>query len=286
MALQPFNKNNCHAMLNTLYPPVEATQPSARLSIPLLMVQREGFFNYVRAVEGQGPMCLQTLMRQGARYGEENGWPAVKRTLTNYLNLSNKMIRESQDISSMDVYINSTPSVPFKHPEADQPTLDVVAQEIHRKTDSGIGFNDKMHSKTPSTSSKQSSLSTSTAPSIVTPPSSRAPSSAFEFGKGSTLERLARELRKMKPRRLKVDEIVKQPINTDLANLAPTSPIKTPNSPNKSVRFSLRKMKSFGTLSELRSNNSSMASLKGTDEAGNKPRRRMVPFGEPRRIFS
>jgi hypothetical protein len=286
MALQPFNKNNCHAMLNTLYPPVEATQPSARLTIPLLMVQREGFFNYVRAVESQGPMCLQTLMRQGARYGEENGWPAVKRTLSNYLNLSNKMIRESQDISSMDVFINSTPSVPLNHPVVDHPAIPLEPQESPRKTDSVIGFNDKMHSKNPSTSSKQSSFSTSTAPSTSTTPSSRAPSSAFEFGKGSTLERLARELRKMKPRRLKVDEIVKQPLNVDLANLAPMSPIKTPNSPNKSMRFSLRKMKSFGTLSELRSNNSSMASLKGLDEAAIKPRRRMVPFGEPRRIFS
>src|ERR1700753_1610114 len=146
MALLPFNKHNCHAMLNTLYPPVEAAQPSSKLTIPLLMVQREGFFNYVKAVEARGPMCLQTLMKQGARSGEENGWPAVKRTLTNYLKLSNQMIHESQEIGILDVYINSTPEVP---PVIEEEEYDGF-NDTSRKTDSGVSFStssDGKHSK-------------------------------------------------------------------------------------------------------------------------------------------
>lgn len=279
-------------MLNTLYPPVEGMeQPSQKLTLPLLMVQREGFFNYVKAVEARGPMCLQTLMKQGARNGEENGWPAVKRTLNNYLNLANRMIRESQEISAMEVYANSTPQVP---PVSEGQQVQ-TSPEQERKVDSGIGFNstpssEGKHSKNPSmSSSKTDSTNYST--------TSRVTSSSFEFSRGSTLERLARELRKKMPKRLQVDEIVKhQPRQPSSAGanykdtFSPYSPIKSQLSPIKTSRFSLRKMKSIGTLGELKDRNYSASSLRTPspftptfDAEALKIRRR--PFAE-RRIFS
>jgi hypothetical protein len=285
MALLPFNKHNCHAMLNTLYPPVEVTQPSAKLTIPLLMVQREGFFHYVKAVEARGPMCLQTLMKQGARNGEENGWPAVKRTLTNYLKLANQMIRESQDISSLHIPSDSPLEAPSQLASGEQ------SQLYNQRSDSGVGFSaspaslDGKHSKHPSTSSSKSTHT-------VDSDASRITLSSFEFGRGSTLERLARELKKMKPRRIQVDEIIppqpKSPArekktpsvmltidrNTNShinkENLSPpeTPPLKSAVTPTRSIRFStLKKMKSFGTLTELKHRNSSSPSLRNKSPA-------------------
>jgi hypothetical protein len=255
MALLPFNKHNCHAMLNTLYPPVEAAQPSSKLTIPLLMIQREGFFNYVKAVEARGPMCLQTLMKQGARKGEENGWPAVKRTLNNYLKLANQMIRESQEISSLDLHINSTPEVPQV---SESQYLEDI-KESARKTDSGISFSgssDGKHSKNPSTSSSKSTGTNSSN-------TSRTTSSSFDFGRGSTLERLARELKKIKPRRLQVDEIVKPPSPSSRPSPSIEKENMSPSSPTRSFRMStLRKMKSLGTLGELNHSNHSSSSLR------------------------
>jgi hypothetical protein len=273
MALVPFNKHNCHAMLNTLYPPVEVSQPSSKLTIPLLMVQREGFFNYIKAVEARGPMCLQTLMKQGARNGEENGWSAVKRTLGNYLKLANQLIRESQEISVMEVYINSTPQVPpvFEDQRLEDPNVTPTMNS--ESTATLTPATDGKHSKNPSTSS---SKSTGTANSSAT---SRTTSSSFEMGsRGSTLERLARELKKMKPRRLQVDEFLKLKSSSvhEKENQSPTSPpkspqrspLKSPTTPTKSLRFSsLRKMKSFGTLGELKHNNNSAASLQAASSA-------------------
>lgn len=271
MALTPFNKHNCHAMLNTLYPPVEMSQPTSKLTIPLLKAQREGFFNYIRTVERQGPMCLQTLMQQGAKPGDPNGWPAVKRTLNNYLRLANSMILESQDISSLEVVSytcwNTTPELVHTHSmtcgsmesslalepvqESAQEQEEELAKEPNPpstantffiteklpelssigksspqitpqpfspsstyqhptnkpkpQTDSGISFgSDARHSKHPSTSSSRSGGSATGTGSRHT-----SSSSTFDFGRGSTLERLARELRKLSiGRKVVADEII------------------------------------------------------------------------------
>jgi hypothetical protein len=277
MALTPFNKHNCHAMLNTLYPPVEVSQPSAKLTMSQLKAQREGFFNYIRTVERQGPMCLQTLMQQGAKPGDPNGWPAVKRTLNNYLRLSNSMILESQDISTLEslnscwnpapeVILSSNPNSYHAGSSMDSGlALEPVMESAHEqeeeelskeprppstllqetktvelgaeigrsspqvppssmqtqsalrhkpKVDSGISITaDGKHSKQASTSSSKSNGSTGSrivsgqfSSSSSNPHSS---TSTFDFGKGSTLERLTRELKKMSRRRVVADEIIK-----------------------------------------------------------------------------
>ena len=240
-------------MLNTLYPPVMSAQPTSKLTIPLLMQQRDGFFNYIKHVEKRGPSILDNLMKQGAKDDEENGWPAVKRTLDNYLNMANTMITESQDVSNMELDVNfvaisKTPSIPPPEPR------------VIRKTDSGVSFNSEgKHSKTSSTSSNKSTMSTG----------SRTTTSSFDSGRsgGSTLERLAREFKKMRPRtRIVVDEIVHQPAYpmqytqpTDLGKENTTPVVPTPS---KSRFPGLRKMRSLGTLGDLKHNNSSMASLR------------------------
>jgi hypothetical protein len=275
MMLIPFSKNNCHAMLNTLYPPLETTQPTSKLTIPLLTAQREGFFNYIKTVEKTGTKCLDGLMEQGKRDGEANGWPAVRRTLLNYLKLTNAMILEARDIRNEEPpsFINRTPEIP--------PPQSPTRSEPDRKTDSGVSFGDDGHDRLASSgagnrssgSSGGGSGGYSASISSKSISASRHTSSSFDFStKGSTLERLARELRRMRPRKMVVEEIVKdapeaaQQKAMRKLSKPPTEgapPAASPQKPSAKSRFaSLRKMKSLGALADLKHSNGSSASLR------------------------
>jgi hypothetical protein len=284
MMLIPFSKNNCHAMLNTLYPPLETTQPTSKLTIPLLTAQREGFFNYIKTVEKTGTKCLDGLMEQGKREGEANGWPAVHRTLANYLKLTNAMILEAQDIRSEEPpsFINRTPEIPPPTRSAPGDRVDHV-ERADRKTDSGVSFGDDGQEKitagpgnrgssgSGSSGGGSGAYSGSSSKSIS---NSRHTSSSFDFStKGSTLERLARELKRMRPRKMVVEEIVKEAPESvqdkskaakklSKASASPAAGF-TEQKPSAKSRFaSLRKMKSLGALADLKHNNGSSASLR------------------------
>ncbi len=277
MMLIPFSKNNCHAMLNTLYPPLETTQPTSKLTIPLLTAQREGFFNYIKTVEKTGTKCLDGLMEQGKRDGEANGWPAVRRTLVNYLKLTNAMVLEAQDIRNEEPpsFINRTPEIPPpQSPTRSEPDR---AERPDRKTDSGVSFGDDGRDGplVPSGASNRSSGSSgggsgaysgSSSKSIS---ASRHTSSSFDFStKGSTLERLARELKRMRPRKMVVEEIVREAPEAAQQRAAAkklTKPAaaEAQQKPSAKSRFaSLRKMKSLGALADLKHSNGSAVSLR------------------------
>lgn len=278
----PFNKANCHAMLNTLYPPATATAPTSRLTVNMLMQQRNGFFKYIKAVERQGVSCLSSIMMQGAKNGEPNGWPAVKRTLHNYLNLANSMIEDCQFISTLDA-VSTTPEI--------LPS-EILMDEDHRrsggKTDSGISFGSEgKHMKNPSTSSSKSTFSNASHASYMSISSAKS--------QGSTLERIARELKRLqlRPRRLQatelinskvaimprtLDQVPESSVSTPVsarsddglmqkAFLPPTPVESTAPSPSGRTRFpALRKMRSLGALAELKHNNLSATSLRtGSD---------------------
>jgi hypothetical protein len=251
----------------------------------MLMAQREGFFRYIKTVERRGVECLSAILRQGAKAGEETGWPAVKRTLNNYLNLANTLIEDCQHISTIDS-VSKTPEIPA--PESEDETITEIRKSEDRKTDSAIGFStDVKHSKNASMSSERSASSHISHMSHVSYTSSMSLKS-----QGSTLERIARELKRMKPRRLQVDEIINTKIimmpqtydanqsgnNTPLSarsskedfKLASTPPTPTtPSAPSFSGRnrFGLRKMKSLGSLNDLKHSNDSASSLRNTNEA-------------------
>ena len=170
----PFNKANCIAMLNTLYPPTTINQPTPQLTSAILASQRNGFFRYIQGVEKNGYGILSNLENQGRRPGELNGWTVTRETVDKYLRAANGVIDECVEITGVDSF----------DPEADDP---------HRKgkrADSGISF---MTGGRPSTSSSSSSKSKDKPlppfPEPVTPKKG-----------GSTLERIAKELRKMKSR--------------------------------------------------------------------------------------
>ena len=254
MCLEPFNKNNCLAMLNTLYPPVMSSQPTAKLTIPTLQTQREGFFKYIQTVDKRGTACLETLMKQGRREGEVNGWPAARRALSQYLALANSIINECWDVNNLR-FNTTRPLEPPNPPPAAPVEEQDPERRNGRKVDSGVSFGSQgQHSKTNSTSSAKSSTST------------------FRYGQvdigkgGTTLERLAREFRKMLPKQMSVNEIdMSRRPSLNLLEQEPDVPGSLASPPKPKGISRLRKMKSLGALSEATSSVTSlMASRSAT----------------------
>ena len=209
LSLLPYNKHNCVAMLNTLYPPVVSTPPTSKLTPLVLKGQRDGFFKYIGSVEKSGPRILSNLVAQGKAPDEENGWLSVTRTLGLYLHLANSIISECADICDME---DVSPRKPRTSGSA----------RTARKVDSGISI----RSERPITRSNSSVEPTS--PTRVvrahTPPGSKA---------STTLEKLARGLKTIGRGRVEVTEMV-----TDQP---------APSPPPEKVK-GLRKMRSFGAV--------------------------------------
>lgn len=221
--------------------------PTKKLTEDMLRTQRDGFFKYIRTVEKRGTRVLENLMNQGKREGDATGWPNVNRVLIQYLNLANNMINECQDINNI---IAALPKLPERvQPEAVAPAHGTEKRK-GRKIDSGVSFNsDGRHNKTPSTSSAKSFATHASATTL-----SRG---------GSTLERITRELRRMRSKqRIEITEIVKPDAADDIDKE------NRPSTPKHRGFSGLRKMRSLGALGDLKHSNTSAASLRGASAAG------------------
>ena len=228
LSLEPFNKHSCVAMLNTLYPPVISSQPTSKLTATILKKQREGFFKYIQGVEKNGPQILTNLMQQGKRATDENGWPAVRHTLEMYLTAVNHVLGECTQIMDMD----------------DTPVSDAAATKRNgRKVDSGVSFAGS--DRRPSTCSTKSTSSVDQ----VQAPEMQRKQSIPQIHKGSTLEKIARELRNLGRSRTEVEEMI------DFKPAAPTT------SEFSDRPKGLRRIRSLGNLGNLRSANGSATSL-------------------------
>ncbi len=183
MQLEPFNKANCVAMLNTLYPPHLAASPTPHLTLATMSEQRSGFFRYIQSVDKNGKEMLANVVKQGRResYGEQTGWPGVSEVVDKYLRLASSVILDCQSLTGVHSF----------HPETEE-------EMRRRKVDSGFSFGSRDR---PSTSSSSSIKSKEQAPPPM--PTLR------EAKSGSTLEKLAREIRKIKSRH-QINEPVKQ----------------------------------------------------------------------------
>ena len=190
MRLEPFNKANCIAMLNTLYPPVTNKPPTSQITPTMLANQRNGFFRYIQGVEKNGKQVLETLECKSARKGDENGWPEVRRIVDNYLRAANGVIDECATVTGTGDF---RPTSEDSHPSV---------SSTGRRIDSGISFGSDHR---PSTSSSTTSKILANKPLPASPVLPQAPTSR----KGSTLERIARELRKMRSKN-EIKEAAKQ----------------------------------------------------------------------------
>lgn len=138
-------------------------------------------------MEKNGKIVLKNLEIQGKGPNDTNGWTAVRDSVDKYLRMANSVIEECQEIACPD-------------------SLDPNSQEYRRsdrRADSGVSFG---IGDRPSTSSSRRSRSNSTTtnnkPLPASPPMAQAPQQAplSPRKKGTTLEKIARELRNLRSR--------------------------------------------------------------------------------------
>lgn len=177
MRLEPFNKANCIAMLNTLYPPTTTQMPTSQLTPLLLSQQRSGFFRYIQCVERNGKVTLSNLEHQGQRPNDSNGWAIVRETVDKYLRTANGVIEECVEVVGTDSF---------------DPTSDY--HRHGRRADSGVSF---ATADRPSTSGSTGSKHSNNKPLPASPPQFIPPVSKK---KGSTLEKIAREIKILRSR--------------------------------------------------------------------------------------
>ncbi|KIY02581.1 uncharacterized protein Z520_01046 [Fonsecaea multimorphosa CBS 102226] len=276
--LTPFDKGNCLAMLNTLYPPINMNaghfvQPTAQLTPQILTQQRNGFFKYITAVEKNGPAVLSNLMNQAKKAEDPNGWVSLRDTLDKYVRMANNIIEECYDITGHSPSPNSTSFKSLEHEE-----------EGRRKVDSAISFgsgsssnrnsaqsnksahSQKSHTTRPSTSSSFSNGSRSHSrhtsqekqlPEKPLPPPKDDEITVTQKPSGSTLERIARGLRKIQSRtNIKDDFRPRTPSHSSEMTLPdnydrpPPTPAKDRSLKNK---LSIRRMRSNTALSDVTS---------------------------------
>ena len=256
LSLQPFHKHNCVAMLNTLYPPAgitEQAQPTTLLTPAVLKTQRDGFFKYIQAVEKSGPRILTNLMQQGKGPVDVNGWEAVVRNLSMYLQVANSMINECIQIAT-DAHIES-PRSPRHMRKADSgasfTSIVEAEQRSRKKADSGISFGsatstENLRRRLDSTTS----FGSASEQRPTTRGSDQVPNSSFEANypktpsggrRGTGMERLARGLRSIGRSR------------TDVTEMIYDEPLVSPPLEKSNSKPLLRKMRSLGALSERKS---------------------------------
>lgn len=228
LSLTPFSKHNCVAMLNTLYPPVTSSQPTSKLTPPIMKHQRDGFFKYIQSVERNGTRVLSTLMQQGRTELDENGWEPVVRTMHTYLQVANSMITECGEISVVEDVSprKNTDSRTSRH------------SRKSGKADSGVSFN---------TSERLSNASIS-GPEPPSPVEASRPKTPNGGRPGTALEKIARGLKTIGRSR------------TDVTEMVPAVPAPAQSSPPKPK--GLRKMRSLGALDGRNGSKASIASAR------------------------
>lgn len=249
MRLEPFNKNNSIAMLNTLYPPTTATPPTRQLTITILTSQRNAFFRYIQGVEKNGKSILKNLEHQGKRPEDANGWAVVRDTVDKYLRTANGVIEECLEVTSPD-------------------SLNPRSEEYRRhdrRADSGVSFaTGDRPSTSSSTGSKHNNKPLPASPTTAPPqPPMLVPKSPNKK-RGTTLEKIAREFRNLRTR----NDVTE--IRQDVRELPPR-----PETSLKKER-TLKKMKSTSSIGGSRAKHARTGSDDHCFEIDDLQRQRMI----------
>jgi hypothetical protein len=291
MSMIPFNKASCLALLNTLYPPTtiptaQFVQPTVQLTPKILSQQRNGFWRYIGAVEKNGPSILAALMDQHKRPGDATGWTSLYETLDKYLQNASSIIDECYEISTSDHATMTSPTyVSFSPADAD---LD----GSRKKFDSAVSF----ASTASSSSNRNSTQSHPTRPSTSSSASTHSrmhskekplpeiplPSPVEEAPKrpaGSTLERIAREIKRIRSRADIKDASKRRPstATTLSADSVMTDDKQSPPTLGKErniiPKLSLRRLRSTSALKVRDANlpSSAPASRDGSNDVGEVP---------------
>ncbi len=249
MRLEPFNKNNSIAMLNTLYPPTPTTPPTRQLTFKILSSQRDAFFRYIQGVQKNGKSILKNLEHQGKRPEDANGWAVIRDTLDKYLRTANGVIDECLEVTG---------------PDSLNPCSDEYRRH-DRRADSGVSFaTGDRPSTSSSTGSRHNNKPLPASPTTAPPqPPMLVPKSPNKK-RGTTLEKIAREFRNLRTRN-DVKEIRK-----DVKDIPPR-----PETSLKKER-TLKKMKSASSIGGSRAKHARTGSDDRSFEIDDLQRQRMI----------
>ncbi|KAK2809004.1 hypothetical protein FQN50_004278 [Emmonsiellopsis sp. PD_5] len=260
--LPPFNKAQSVAMLNTLFPAVISSRPAFHVCERKLMQERHRFFQYICEVEEKGPRVLDPVIRKDRRPGDATGWPKVYESLNKYLCAVTDIIDACYSVNSRESLEEQSSS--RRHNKG-------------RKVDSGISFGSTDHR--PSTSSSGSGSAsgsssnggtTKNKPLPPSPTTTKSSKSSKSSGP-STLERIGRELRKMRSRGDFGSSDQGQQQQTQHQQQQTQPQLKTSRS-----RGALRKMRSTSILGERDRNLGSSGAGEGEFDAAEFRRKRML----------
>ncbi|KAJ5174781.1 uncharacterized protein N7482_000658 [Penicillium canariense] len=173
--LEPHNKPNHIAMLNTLYPPISpgAATPPPQLTYQILKMHREAYFKIINNASTRGTDAVYKIIHQGEPEEAQSVWPLVHEALENYLNLVNEVIDECVLVNE-PAHLDG-PGSPYRSKS--------------RKVDSGCSFG----SSGTGTNVNAEGVMEKPLPQFPIPKDKESSS------KGSVLERLSREIRSLGP---------------------------------------------------------------------------------------
>jgi hypothetical protein len=185
-----------------------------------LNAQRNAYFRYIQVVEKNGKQVLTNLEQASKRPGDANGWPVVRDIVDVYLRKTIGLIEECKAMKGPD---------------------DFALANKDKRTDSGVSFastssfgNTRKQSieRRPVPDARPATSTGNSSP-VSEKSESPRPSISERKNSGSTFERIARELRRIKSRSSENKEF---------------SPELTKRPSFNEKRPSLRKMKSTGGL--------------------------------------
>ena len=97
LSMPQFNKCNCVAMLNTLYP-LEEEDINEYLTAPVLLSQRQALWRYITGVEKNGAGILDSVLQTNG------GWEHINETVYLYTRSALEMIQRAEDIARPTSY--------------------------------------------------------------------------------------------------------------------------------------------------------------------------------------
>ncbi|OMP82550.1 hypothetical protein BK809_0006860 [Diplodia seriata] len=153
---QPFDKHNCMAMLNTLWPPIPSSVPDG-ISNEIVQSQRKDFFKTINSIPGRGMADIDRLIVEQAKEGQANGWPCTAHMMNKYMQKADEVIELSESIQTrVDLDTYAPPRTPLPEIPSSPSVEHLPPRKGRKQVDSGVSFGSAM-TKRPSTSGSDSS---------------------------------------------------------------------------------------------------------------------------------
>lgn len=236
---QPFDKHNCMAMLNTLWPPIPSSVPDG-ISNEIVQSQRKDFFKTINSIPGRGMADIDRLIVEQAKEGQANGWPCTAHMMNKYMQKADEVIELAESIQSrVDLDTYAPPRTPLPELPSSPSVEHLPPRKGRKQVDSGVSFGSAT-TKRPSTSGSDSSNGSFYKQQL----------SSFEFSETKT------------PTRVRINRVLHRLSRKKTHGDLSTHEKEKAEKPESEKSKTLRKMRSLGAIAhEFKYRNMSGATL-------------------------